>query len=285
MNIVFIILTSINALIYIYVLAKDLVLLKEQQLLQKAFNKGASFAKEIEDDILSEKDKATKSGKIIGYIIVLIALLSYLIIMFLPIIIGFIYNIETAIATYLIFLLFTTFPRLYKMGRPDKYDGKRIILYSLIGLFKFQVIIIVLFGFNFSLESIINDIYTSGYLLSNTLTILTPILFFSTIIITVYLYWKGLVINSKLPEERKKYPRLIDALIILVISSVAGLIYLFEMSIDTQGNIAFDRLLDLLFIILGSILVPSLFSFFNNKNHTILDRNKLDTKSIDENRK
>jgi len=285
MNIVFIILTSINALIYICVLAKDLVLLKEQQLLQKAFNKGAIFAKEIEEDILSEKDKATKSGKIIGYIIVLIALLSYLIIMFLPIVIGFIYNIETAIATYLIFLLFTTFPRLYRMGRPDKYDGKRIILYALIGLFKFQVIIIVLFGFNFSLESIINDIYTSGYLLSNTLTILTPILFFSTIIITVYLYWKGLVINSKLPEEKKKYPRLIDALIILVISSVAGLIYLFEMSIDTQGNNSFDRLLDLLYIILGSILVPSLFSFFNNKNHTILDRNKLDTKSIDENRK
>ena len=285
MNIVFIILTSINALIYICVLAKDLVLLKEQQLLQKAFNKGAIFAKEIEEDILSEKDKATKSGKIIGYIIVLIALLSYLIIMFLPIIIGFIYNIETAIATYLIFLLFTTFPRLYRMGRPDKYDGKRIILYALIGLFKFQVIIIVLFGFNFSLESIINDIYTSGYLLSNTLTILTPILFFSTIIITVYLYWKGLVINSKLPEEKKKYPRLIDALIILVISSVTGLIYLFEMSIDTQGNNSFDRLLDLLYIILGSILVPSLFSFFNNKNHTILDRNKLDTKSIDENRK
>lgn len=270
MNIVFIILTSINALIYICVLAKDLVLLKEQQLLQKAFNKSVTFAKEIEDDILSEKDKATKSGKIIGYIIVLIALLSYLIIMFLPIIIGFIYNIETAIATYLIFLLFTTFPRLYRMGRPDKYDGKRIILYALIGLFKFQVIIIVLFGFNFSLESIINDIYTSGYLLSNTLTILTPILFFSTIIITVYLYWKGLVINSKLPEEKKKYPRLIDALIILVISSVAGLIYLFEMSIDTQGNISFDRLLDLLFIILGSILVPSLFSFFNNKNKNIL---------------
>ncbi len=285
MNIVFIILTSINALIYIYALTKDLALLKEQQLLQKAFNKGASFAKEIEDDILSEKDKATKSGKIIGYIIVLIALLSYLIIMFLPIIIGFIYNIETAIATYLIFLLFTTFPRLYRMGRPDKYDGKRIILYSLIGLFKFQVIIIVLFGFNFSLESIINDIYTSGYLLSNTLTILTPILFFSTIIITVYLYWKGLVINSKLPEEKKKYPRLIDALIILVISSVAGLIFLFEINIDTQGNFAFDRLLDLLFIILGSILVPSLFSFFNNKNHTIIERDKLDTKSIDENRK
>ena len=270
MNIVFIILTSINALIYIYVLTKDLALLKEQQLLQKAFNKGESFAKEIEDDILSEKNKATKSGKIIGYIVVLIVLFLYLIIMFLPIIVGFIYNIETAIATYLVFLLVTTFPRLYSMGRPDKYDGKRIILYALTGLFKFQVIIIVLFGFNFSLESIINEIYTSTYFLSNTLTILTPILFFSTIIITVYLYWKGLVINSKLPEEKKKYPRLIDALIILVISSVAGLIYLFEMSIDTQGNNSFDRLLDLLYIILGSILVPSLFSFFNNKNKNIL---------------
>ncbi len=281
MNIVFIILTSINALIYIYALTKDLALLKEQQLLQKAFNKGASFAKEIEDDILSEKDKATKSGKIIGYIVVLIVLFLYLIIMFLPIIVGFIYNIETAIATYLVFLLVTTFPRLYSMGRPDKYDGKRIILYALTGLFKFQVIIIVLFGFNFSLESIINEIYTSTYFLSNTLTILTPILFFSTIIITVYLYWKGLIINSKLPEKRKKYPRLIDALIILVISSIAGLIFLFEINIDTQNNFAFDRLLDLLFIILGSILVPSLFSFFNNKNQTILDRDKQE-KLIDE---
>ena len=132
MNIVFIILTSINALIYIYALTKDLALLKEQQLLQKAFNKGASFAKEIEDDILSEKNKATKSGKIIGYIVVLIVLFLYLIIMFLPIIVGFIYNIETAIATYLIFLLFTTFPRLYIPLPPLPYmyriDTKQYIL-------------------------------------------------------------------------------------------------------------------------------------------------------------
>lgn len=106
------------------------------------------------------------------------------------------------------------------IGKKESFNEKQMILTSLVGLFKFQMIIVLLFGFKFSLESIVKDIYTSGFYLSNALTILIPILFYWSIIITIYLFWKGLILNSKLPEHKKKKTRLSDTLIILVVSSV-----------------------------------------------------------------
>ncbi|HHW90986.1 MAG TPA: hypothetical protein GX745_08810 [Clostridiales bacterium] len=106
---------------------------------------------------------------------------------------------------------------------------------------------------------------------------MTPILFYWSILITIYLYWKALVLNSNIPERKKKSINLSDFLIIMVVTSITGLIVLFEMNLETQNNIAFDGILDLTTVLLGSILIPSLFSRLNKKENKI----EINNKSVD----
>lgn len=63
----------------------------------------------------------------------------------------------------------------------------------------------------------------------------------------------------------------------MVVTSITGLIVLFEMNIETQNNIAFDGILDLTTVLLGSILIPSLFSRLNKKENKI----EINNKSVD----
>ena len=63
----------------------------------------------------------------------------------------------------------------------------------------------------------------------------------------------------------------------MVVTSITGLIVLFEMNLETQNNIAFDGILDLTTVLLGSILIPSLFSRLNKKENKI----EINNKSVD----
>lgn len=50
-------------------------------------------------------------------------------------------------------------------------------------------------------------------------------------------------------------------LILTVISSVIGLIYLFEIGLDFSNNHSFSLILNLITVVLGSILIPSIFLY------------------------
>ena len=283
MKIVFLVTAVINALVFIFALLKDIQFELEHKTLKKAFIEGTNLGKKIEEEIINESDKHIKIGKVIGTIIVIVIAILFIATFTLPIILGFIYSIETAIIAYLILFTIYTVPRLVRLGRAEVINEKAMILTSLVTLFKFQAIIILLFGFDFTLNSVILQIYNSNIFISNTLTIITPILFYSSIIISAYLYWKAMVVNSKLAEEKKKKMKLSDAIIVLVASSVIGLIHLFEMGIDTTDNIAFDRILDVFIVVLGSVLIPSLFAIFNKskeKNNDLVKNDKDENEAV-----
>lgn len=282
MKIVFLVIAVINALVFVFALLKDIQLELEHKTLKKAFIEGTNLGKKMEEEIKNESDKHIKIGKVIGTIIVIVIAILFIATFTLPIILGFIFSIETAIIAYLILFTIYTVPRLVRLGRAEVINEKAIILTSLVTLFKFQAIIILLFGFDFTLNSVILQIYNSNIFISNTLTIITPILYYSSIIISVYLYWKAMVVNSKLPEEKKKKMKLSDAIIVLVASSIIGLVHLFEMGIDTTDNIAFDKILDVFIVVLGSVLIPSLFAIFNKSkenNNNLIKKDKGDNES------
>lgn len=283
MKIVFLVTAVINALVFIFALLKDIQFELEHKTLKKAFIEGTNLGKKIEEEIINESDRHIKIGKVIGTIIVMIIALLFIATFILPILLGFIFSFETAIIAYLILFTIFTLPRLVRLGRTEVVNEKVMILTSLVTLFKFQAIIILLFGFDFNLDSVILQIYNSNIFISNTLTIITPILFYSSIIISAYLYWKAMVVNSKLAEEKKKKMKLSDAIIVLVASSVIGLIHLFEMGIDTTDNIAFDRILDVFIVVLGSVLIPSLFAIFNKskeKNNDLVKNDKDENEAV-----
>ncbi|MGD9679144.1 MAG: hypothetical protein AB7V16_12445 [Vulcanibacillus sp.] len=268
MNVIFIILTGINLLVYIYAILVDLQYIQANKSFWTAFNKGIETGKSIEINYEKQKTKSSKGAFIFGTIIAIILLiLLYGSIILVPIIIGLWTNVEYAIVSYLIILLSTTTIRLFNYAKIKDFNAKKMILMSLVGLFRFQLIMIILYGFKFNLDVIIHSIISSDFMFRNTLSVLLPILFFGSIILTVYLYWIAMKVNSKLNNGRNIKPKLSHFLIILVFSSFIGLLYIFELNIDTNDNPGFDRVVGLFSIIIASILIPALLNILGKHNN------------------
>jgi len=268
MYILFMVLTGINLLVYFYAFLKDLQIIIDNKLFKKAFEAGKKAGEDIEKTYEEQKDKTNKGAYIFGTVIAIIILfLIYGAVIYIPIWIGIRYGINNAIATYLVFLSFTTITRLYKYGTNPKFEPKKMILMSLVGLFRFQVMTLILFGFKFTLNSIIEEIYRSDFFLNDTFTLVYPILFFSSIIVTIYLFWIGLKVNSKLNVDNNFKPRISHFMLIVIASSFVGLIYIIESNftfIDTTSGSSFDSIQNVFMILLASILIPILFNLFSN---------------------
>lgn len=279
MYILFMILTGINLLIYFYAFLKDLQMIIDNKLFKKAFEAGQKVGEDIEKTYEEQKDKTNKGAYVFGIVVAIILLfLIYGAVIYVPIWIGFKYGVNNAIATYLVFLTFTTVTRLYRYGINPKFEAKKMILMSLVGLFRFQIMTLILFGFRFTLNAIIEDIYTSDFFLNDTFTIVFPILFFSSIIVTIYLYWVGLKVNSKLNINNIFKPKLSHFILIVIISSFVGMIYIIESEfafIDTTSGSSLDRIQNIFMILLASILIPILFNLLSNNKakpiETIID--------------
>lgn len=279
MYILFMVLTGINLLVYFYAFLIDLQMIIDNKLFKKAFDAGQKVGEDIEKTYEEQKDKTSKGAYVFGIIVAIILLfLIYGAVIYVPIWIGLKFGVNNAIATYLVFLTFTTVTRLYRYGTNPKFEAKKMILMSLVGLFRFQVMTLILFGFRFTLNSIIENIYTSDFFLNDTFTIVFPILFFSSIIVTIYLYWVGLKVNSKLNINNIFKPKLSHFILIVIISSFVGLIYIIESElafIDTTSGSSLDKIQNIFMILLASILIPILFNLLSNNNakpiETIID--------------
>ena len=211
--------------------------------------------------LIEETNKSKKVGMFFGLFFVILLLLGiYGAPFYLPIIIGFNLNFASAFLSYIILTLITSGMRIYRYTKSTNPNPIKLTLMSILTILNFQVILIILHGWITPLSSMIINTYESGDFLSNTFTILLPVFYFSAIILTLYLYYIGLLNNSTTKKNSKHEPKLSHLLIILVISSVVGLIYLFEMDLDVSNNNSFNLILNLFMVILGSILIPSLLS-------------------------
>src|SRR5690554_3301907 len=122
MYLTFMILTGINLLVYFYAFLKDLQMIIETKAFKKAFEAGKKIGKDIEKTYEEKKETTNKGAYVAGVIIALILLfVVYGAIIYVPIWIGLRYGVNNAIATYLVFLLFTTSLRLYKYGMKPTY--------------------------------------------------------------------------------------------------------------------------------------------------------------------
>lgn len=215
----------------------------------------------METMFIEETNKSKKVGMFFGFLLVILLLLGiYGAPFYLPIIIGFNLNFVSAFLSYIILTLLTSGIRIYRYTKSNNPTTTKLTLMSILTILNFQVILVTLHGWITPLSSMILNTYESGEFLSNTFTILLPVFYFGSIILTLYLYYIGLLNNSTTKKNSKHDPKLSHLLIILVISSVVGLIYLFEMDLDVINNNSFNLILNLFMVILGSILIPSLLS-------------------------
>lgn len=269
MNTFFYIAMVINFFVYIYAFLRDIQSLKKNNTFKKIFNAGKEMGENVEITYNELDSKAKKAGYLIGVIIsVLIILGLYFLIIFIPARIGVLYGVNYALSTYLAFLLVTTLPFIYKYGSQSNHDPKVIVLMALVAIFKFQILTILLFGVGFNLDGIVEGIYTSDFSLRYTFSIIYPVLYFMSIILSFYLFWVGLRLNSKQKSNVPYKPRLNQVFLVIVISSFSGLIYFSEKSFDfidwTSGE-GFDRVWNIFLLILASVLIPVLFNLFSRR--------------------
>jgi len=258
--------------VYIYAFLRDVQLLKKNETFKKVFDAGKEIGEKVETTYKEQESKAKKTGYLIGVILsVIIVLAFYFFIIFIPVRIGVLYGVNYALSTYLAFLLMTTLPLIYKYGNQKNHDPKVIVLMALVAIFKFQVLTILLFGFGFDLDGIVEVIYTSNFSLRYTFTIIYPVLYLMSVILSFYLFWIGLRLNSKQKSTVSYKPKLSRVFLVIVFSSFSGLIYLSEKSfdfVDWTGGEGFDRVWNIYLLILASILIPVLFNLISQKpNH------------------
>lgn len=270
---IFFIIATINAFVYLYATMKDYSIIKKNQSFKRVFAQGMNLGKEIETTVKEGKTKPEKVGKLIGGgIAVLFLLVLSTIYLSIPLIIGFTKGFQEAIVAYFSLVILIGLLRSYiekKCGIPKNH--RRTLLRGILGLFHFQVIIIVLFGFFPNLENMILQTYQSTFIFKYTFTFLWPILFIALLVLNLYFYWVGLLLNSK--QNAKKEVRIKETTMLLigVFSSFAGIIYLIESDysfIDMASGSPFDRLLNLFIFLLSSILIPLMFNLLSEaKKH------------------
>lgn len=261
LSILFLVIMIINILVYLFVFLNDLNIMIKNNQFKKTYHAGIDMGKKMESMFIEETNKSKKVGMFFGFLLVILLLLGiYGAPFYLPIIIGFNLNFVSAFLSYIILTLLTSGIRIYRYTKSNNPNTTKLTLMSILTILNFQVILVTLHGWIAPLSSMILNTYESGEFLSNTFTILLPVFYFGSIILTLYLYYIGILNNSTTKKNSKHDPKLSHLLIILVISSVVGLIYLFEMDLDVINNNSFNLILNLFMVILGSILIPSLLS-------------------------
>ncbi len=271
------ILTVINALVYLYAFLLDISQIQKKGSFKVAFNKGIDLGKNFESQYDELKDPSKKVGFIIGTVITLLVFVVVAISKLLfPIIIGFTVGIEAAIITYFLLTQIGIVIRIIvENKRPsDQINHKRTLLRTILFIFHLQVLLIILFGFFTGLDTMIYRIYESSFLFKNSVVIFMPTIYFSSIGTTIYLYYVGIMINSKLNQNNKYFVKFRNILLVIVLSSFVGLIYLIESNldfIDFSSGSKFDRVLNVFVFLLSSIMIPLMFNLINqekaNKNN------------------
>ena len=282
MNILMFVLTIINALVYLYAFLVDISQIQKKGSFKAAFNKGIDLGKNFESQYDELQDQSKKVGFVIGAVITLFVFVIVAVSKLLfPIIIGFTVGIEAAFITYFLLTQVGIVIRIIAENkRPlDQINHKKTLLRAILFIFYLQVLLIVLFGFFTGLDTMIQQIYESSFLFKNSITIFMPTIYFGSIGITIYLYYVGIMINSKLNESNKYFVKFRNILLVIVLSSFAGLLYLIESNldfIDFSAGGKFDRVLNVFVFLLSSIMIPLMFNLINQAKNNIANKNNGD---------
>jgi hypothetical protein len=280
LSVIFSITAIINAIVYIYIKAKDFSIIQKNQIFKRAFQSGVSLGKEIENTVKEGKTKSEKTGRLIGAIFAVVIFLFFASLhLIIPIILSFNFGFIEAISAYMILVLLFLGIQVYaERTRPlYKIDTKKDLLRSILFVFYFQLLVIILFGFNPQLDRILGQIYLSDFLLKNTFTFLMPTLFLASIVYSLYFYWIGLLFNSKSKTNINAQIKTTNVVLIFVLSSFIGILYLIESNfsfIDYSSGSPFDRTYNTFIFLLSSILIPLMFNLISDskiskslKNH------------------
>lgn len=258
----YLILTIFNSIVYLYNAIKVAIIYSTTPTFKKIFKVGYDAGEKILEEH-KDKDDSFKIGLIIGMFIVALLFMS-------PILFTIIFALSKGMTTGLIIFVISELAIsllvFYMKMRNPNHTIKDITRSGLITIFKFQVLLMLFFGINFDLRNSIVTVYQSDLYLSNTLTILMPIIYSSTMILTIYFGFLGSKTLFFPDKSEGKNIRYSSILVIFVLSSFIGLIYLFEGDIAIDNNRSFDLILNVLMVVLGSILIPSVLSLIKDKD-------------------
>ncbi len=261
----------INAVIVLFTFLVTL----DKHLKNKTVKKTVKAYDDLNNNITKVIDnQETRLGKAISIFLSIFFIAGILIsfgsIIWVPVIIWIIYGFKNAYIVLSLFLILTSFialPFYYRMKDKVNNSESTIILQSFYILFIFYLMIIVVFPKRFPLTELMYYTYHNAKIFTNSLTIFIAIAFINAIIINFYFIYKGLIYLVKKRSTNFYWGiKLNDILILIVISSFIGLLYISENNYDFIPDSRyqnFEDILDIYKILLSALLVPLVFNKAN----------------------
>lgn len=258
----------IDALVFFYILLRLYV----ERLDFKKIND--AIKKKAEENIEKSKSRPAKFGAafgafVFGLILISVGLMPIIALISKWIQGGFILGLRYFLIYSLFWPLFNAFIRTSKKNKTITNERQRLTIMMYLSLV-FISIMYTKFGFDISLNEVIEYYSTSNLSFSNSLAILIPALLVFSIILTFYsAISKVSLLNIDdmyYPHWTTKYPFILT---ILVVSIYYVLIYISELSQELKQVINYLDMNDTLAIlqnILAAALIPLVLGIFLNAN-------------------
>jgi hypothetical protein len=277
MNIIFWLILSIDFLIMIlhYIYSFDVI--KKNKLFSKVIGINQKDTKATEPKV-----PTSILGKIIYLIltlIIIIFLFAFLTsIVWIPILMFFLFNWQSAIiALLLILAVFSFLIILIDLKIAPKHVAKEgaIVKEAIYIAFSILLSIFIRFGAPFPFSQLVENVYLNSSDFNASLTILIPVLVIGLLITNVYLFINGIAfLVDKSKKVVKTRTKIIDILTIFTISSFFSLFFIVDSDwafIDSSNATRFFETIDLFKNILVAVLVPLILSrfFVHNSNQNI----------------
>ncbi len=249
------------------------------------FQRQNKVMENITEKTINEIEKEVNSVKrislIIGTIIAIIVLfLFYTSIFTVPLYLWIRYDFNHALLGYVITNFFISIyifkVKIEKIGIPNLNESQPIFL-VISNLFRVLLLIVVYFGWTSNFQESMIKIYENFNYFNYIFVVLYPVLILGIVITNTYALINGLMLFRKdRPMKNEWRTKIKDILLIFVISSFVGLVYLSDNNLTfvSENDVIFiNQNIDIVKVILTAIFIPLLFDRIvscmkNTKNHT-----------------
>lgn len=267
-NVVLLIAFITDALVFLYILLKSYVERSDFKIINE------TIIKRAEENIEKRKSKPAKFGAVFGafvfgLILIGVGIMPIIALIFKWIQGGFVLGLRYFLVYSLLWPLINAFTRTFKKNKTITNERQRLTIMMYLSLVFFSIMY-TKFGFDISLNEVIEYYATSNLSFSNSLAILIPALLVFSIVLTFYsAISKVSLLNIDdihYPHWTTKYPFILT---IFVFSIYYVLIYISELSQELKQAINYFDMNDTLAIIqniLAAALIPLVLGIFLNAN-------------------
>jgi hypothetical protein len=219
------------------------------------------------EKIETEKNKSSRLGMIIGTMLAIVIFFAFATsIITIPTYLWIRYDFSHALLGYVLinffFSIYLLKIKIRKLGIENLRESQPVFV-VITNLFRILLLIVVYFGWKANFQESMIKIYENFNVFNYLFVVLYPVLIIGIVITNIYALLNGMLLFSKNQPMNKEWrTSLKDILLIFVISSFIGIIYLSDNNLTfvSQSDMEFiAKNIEIVKIFLTAIFIPLLF--------------------------